>query len=58
MTDKASGATCAWCGATADPPPPTWSLATTERGREEWLCDNCARQNIRSIEGRLDSDWW
>ncbi len=48
---------CAWCGAVADPAPPTWSVSTTERGAE-WLCDKCTRQNIRSIEGRLDNEWW
>jgi hypothetical protein len=55
---KPTGVTCAWCGATADPTPLTWSMSVTERGREEWLCEQCSRQNVRSIEGRLDSAWW
>ncbi|MFL6238382.1 MAG: hypothetical protein ACJ735_02655 [Actinomycetes bacterium] len=52
----------------ADPPPATWSLSPTERGPEgradgptrgiEWLCEKCTRENIRGIEGRLDSEWW
>jgi hypothetical protein len=33
-------------------------MSVTERGREEWLCEQCSRQNVRSIEGRLDSAWW
>jgi hypothetical protein len=55
---RSTAVTCAWCGATADPMPPTWSMSTTERGRPEHMCEVCARQNIRSIEGRLDSAWW
>jgi len=23
-----------------------------------WTCASCARENIRSIEGQLDSPWW
>jgi hypothetical protein len=60
MTGKkpsSAAGTCARCGATADPKPPTWTLQTGERG-EEWLCDACTRDNIRSIEGRLDATWW
>jgi hypothetical protein len=63
-----SAATCSWCGAVEDPPPTTWSLAPTERATEgradgptkgiAWLCEKCTRDNLRSIEGRLDSDWW
>jgi hypothetical protein len=63
-----SAATCSWCGAVADPPPPTWSLSTDERMAEgrpdgptrgpEWLCEKCTRENIRNIEGKLDSAWW
>ena len=52
-----SAATCSLCGKVEDPPPPTWSLAPTERG-SEWLCEKCTRDNIRGIEGRLDADWW
>jgi hypothetical protein len=50
--------TCAWCGATAgDGPPPTWTLQSSARG-DEWLCERCTRDNLRAIEGRLDSTWW
>lgn len=50
---------CATCDAVApsDPPPLTWSAAV-ERDRRIWTCDACMRQNIRSIEGKLDSAWW
>jgi hypothetical protein len=41
----------------ADEPPPTWTRQSSARG-DEWLCERCTRENLRSIEGRLDSAWW
>jgi len=35
----------------------TWVLAV-ENGRLVWTCDLCSRENLRSIEGKLDSPWW
>ena len=52
-----SSVTCAVCGTTADPLPATWSLQVGERGPQH-LCDRCTRDNLRSIEGRLDEAWW
>lgn len=51
--------TCSVCGRTAEgeTPPLTWSSSTTERG-VQWVCDVCTRENVRSIEGRLDEAWW
>ena len=53
--------TCARCGATAPAPegglPEGWSLATSERGMQ-YLCAPCTRENVRSIEARLDEEWW
>ncbi|MFP5333953.1 MAG: hypothetical protein ACLGIV_01445 [Actinomycetes bacterium] len=34
-----------------------WSVGV-ERGRTVVLCERCTRQNARSIEGKLDPDWW
>jgi len=50
---------CSTCGVTAEGPvaPPSWSVAL-ERGRRVWTCERCARENIRSIEGKLAADWW
>ncbi|MET9438430.1 hypothetical protein [Streptomyces sp. NPDC006551] len=48
---------CARCGKTAEELPVTWSCSV-EDGARRYLCDSCARENIRSIEGRLDSTWW
>jgi hypothetical protein len=41
----------------SEPPPFTWS-ASVERGRRAWTCEQCSRDNIRSIEGKLDTAWW
>jgi hypothetical protein len=35
----------------------TWVLGV-ENGRQVWTCDLCSRENLRSIEGKLDSPWW
>ncbi|MFF5894799.1 hypothetical protein ACFY8O_02625 [Streptomyces argenteolus] len=50
---------CARCGTTAEGegPPPTW-LCSVENGTRQYFCDACARAHIRSIESRLDADWW
>jgi hypothetical protein len=48
---------CSACGRTSAEPGATWSSQVDERGLT-WVCDECTRQHIRSIEGRLDIDWW
>ena len=52
---------CGTCGATAPADDAsavlTWSMAV-ERGRTTWTCPDCARRHVRSIEGKLDSEWW
>ncbi|MET9499181.1 hypothetical protein [Streptomyces sp. NPDC006552] len=50
-------AVCARCGTTAQGPPLTWTCSV-ERGVRRYFCDACAREHIRAIEGRLDSDRW
>ncbi|MCW2607325.1 MAG: hypothetical protein JWO60_2018 [Frankiales bacterium] len=50
-------ATCVSCGRYEQERPVSWSLQVGERG-QTWLCDVCTRQNLRSIEGRLDEAWW
>ncbi len=51
--------TCDFCGATApgDHPPLTWSSAV-ENGQQRRYCDRCSRENLRAMEGKLDSDLW
>lgn len=51
--------TCARCGAeAAGPTPPVTWTCSVESGSRIYVCDHCARANIRAIEGRLDSSWW
>lgn len=44
-------------GTLADGPPLTWTHSV-ENGVRRSFCETCSRENLRSIEGRLDSDWW
>lgn len=51
---------CATCGTPAPDVESerfAWSLAV-ERGRSVWTCPRCARDNLRSIEAKLEQDWW
>ncbi|WP_367320944.1 hypothetical protein [Streptomyces sp. HUAS ZL42] len=49
---------CARCGTRAEPPPPvTWTFSV-ENGIRHYFCGTCSRENLRAIEGRLDSAWW
>ncbi len=50
-------ATCSVCGTRVEDRPLTWSLQVSGRG-STWLCEQCSRDNLRSIEGRLDEAWW
>ncbi|MEU1124458.1 hypothetical protein ABZ371_13045 [Streptomyces sp. NPDC005899] len=54
-----AGVTCARCGRTTggETVPPTW-VCSVEDGRRQYVCDECARAHIRSIESRLDFTWW
>jgi hypothetical protein len=35
----------------------TWSTAM-ENGRRRTYCEECSRQNLRSMEGKLDPEHW
>ncbi|WP_345464235.1 hypothetical protein [Nocardioides marinquilinus] len=35
----------------------TWSTSV-ENGRQRRYCDVCSRRNLRSMEGKLDSEFW
>ena len=54
---------CAWCGAAAPPGgvPMTW-MASVERSggsaSTRYYCERCARENVRAVEGKLDTAWW
>ncbi|HZI98007.1 MAG TPA: hypothetical protein VFD41_10845 [Actinomycetales bacterium] len=50
---------CSRCGALVEgPTPPLGWSSGVERSRQTWICEACARENLRSIEGKLDEDWW
>jgi hypothetical protein len=50
--------TCDFCGRQAeDAETLTW-VTSVENGRRRTYCDTCARDHLRSIEGKLDSEWW
>ncbi|MET9763975.1 hypothetical protein ABZ016_33820 [Streptomyces sp. NPDC006372] len=48
---------CARCGLSVAAPQLTWTCSV-EHGTRRHFCERCSRENLRSIEGRLDSDWW
>ena len=59
-------AVCSLCGRMADPtrdgdPPITWCADTVETmdgPRTRWVCTECTRRFVRSIEAKLDQQWW
>ena len=54
------------CGQVADPdidgdPPLGWCsdlVETSEGPRTHWICPPCTRRFVRSIEAKLDQQWW
>ena len=50
---------CDLCGKPSDGDQPSlnWSLAM-ERGQVKRYCEECTRQNLRSMEGRLQPEHW
>ena len=51
--------TCDFCGNTAPSAevPLTWATSV-EGGKPRTYCERCAREHLRSIESKLDSEWW
>jgi hypothetical protein len=50
--------TCDLCGRQAeDAEAMTW-VTSVENGRRKTYCDTCARDHLRAIESKLDSEWW
>jgi hypothetical protein len=51
--------TCDFCGRQEedDATTLTWTTAV-ENGRHRTFCDACSRDNLRAMEGKLDSEWW
>ncbi|MGW2742573.1 hypothetical protein [Streptomyces sp. NPDC001450] len=49
---------CARCGTPAGGSRPVTWTCSVENGIRQYFCDVCSRENLRAIEGRLDSSWW
>jgi hypothetical protein len=54
-----SVSTCDFCGRQEpdEAKTLTWTLAV-ENGRRRVFCDRCSRDHLRSMEGKLDSEFW
>ncbi len=51
---------CDFCGRPSpagEDVPLTWSTSA-ENGRLRRYCDECSRQHLRAMEGKLDSEYW
>ncbi|MGN6608953.1 MAG: hypothetical protein ACTHMS_18320 [Jatrophihabitans sp.] len=57
---------CSLCGRVAvaeldGDPPLTWCadmVETLDGPRTRWVCTECTRTFVRSIEAKLDQQWW
>jgi hypothetical protein len=57
---------CSLCGRTADPrtdgdPPLSWCadlVETVDGPTRRWVCTECTRIYVRSIEAKLEQQWW
>jgi hypothetical protein len=63
--DEPNGVRCDWCGAPSgeSQPPLGWvtSVETGDAARaggRRVYCPACAREHVREIEAKLDSNWW
>jgi len=64
--DDGDLAICNLCGRRADPdvdgdPPLGWCadiVETADGHRTRWVCAECTRKFVRSIEAKLDQQWW
>lgn len=54
--------TCATCGRRPDPGHEATARLTWSRDTSgavvTWTCDECSREHLRAIEGKLDPAWW
>jgi DNA-directed RNA polymerase subunit RPC12/RpoP len=60
MDDQMASMVCTTCGRIPEDESAarlTWALGV-ENGQQVWTCDLCSREFLRSIEGKLDSQWW
>ena len=50
--------TCDLCETRADEAEALTWTTSVENGRQRTYCEDCSRQHLRAIEGKLDSAWW
>ena len=51
--------TCDFCGRQEPDEAKTLTWSTSvENGRQRTYCDTCSREHLRSMEGKLDSEYW
>lgn len=51
--------TCDFCGRQEPDQAKTLTWTTSvENGRRRVYCDPCSRDHLRSMEGKLDSEFW
>jgi hypothetical protein len=55
--DQRISAACQLCGQAVPDAPVTWMLEHGPRG-PVWTCPDCARAHLRSIEAKLDQEYW
>jgi hypothetical protein len=50
--------TCDFCGREAEEAQTLTWTTSVENGRQRNYCEDCSRQHLRAIEGKLDNEWW
>ena len=50
--------TCDFCGRQAEETQTLTWTTSVENGRQRIYCEDCSRQHLRAIEGKLDNEWW
>lgn len=50
--------TCDLCGRQAEEAEALTWTTSVEQGRTRRFCESCSREHLRSIEGKLDSEFW
>ncbi|WP_200958211.1 hypothetical protein [Nocardioides sp. Soil805] len=56
MTEQPT--TCDFCGRQGSGAETLTWTTSIENGRRRSYCEECSRSHLRSIEGKLDSEWW
>ncbi len=51
---------CQLCGRTpgSDTDAPLSRMLDIEGERRRWTCPDCARDNVRALEAKLEPEWW